>query len=103
MNKDQIAGKVNQVAGRIREKTGEALGDQHLANQGVAQQVKGVAEETWGKAKAGAHEIEKRLRREAGEKANAARHKIVEKATHLKEQAGSAIDRRTEQVRRKPA
>jgi uncharacterized protein YjbJ (UPF0337 family) len=51
MNKDQVTGKVEQAAGRVKQGVGETLGDQKLANQGVADQVKGAARETWGNAK----------------------------------------------------
>jgi uncharacterized protein YjbJ (UPF0337 family) len=41
MNKDQVTGKVEQAAGRVKQGVGETLGNQKLANQGVADQVKG--------------------------------------------------------------
>ena len=51
MNKEEIGGKAEQVTGKIKEKVGEAIGNQNMANKGVADQVKGAAKETWGKAK----------------------------------------------------
>ncbi len=51
MNKDQVTGKVEQAAGRVKQGVGETLGNQKLANQGVADQVKGAAKETWGNVK----------------------------------------------------
>ena len=42
MNKDQVTGKVEQAAGKIKQGVGEAVGNQNLANQGVADQVKGA-------------------------------------------------------------
>ena len=51
MDKDQVAGKFDQTVGKAKEKLGEAVGNQKLANQGVADQVKGAAKETWGNAK----------------------------------------------------
>ncbi len=42
---------MEQVAGRVKQGVGETLGNQKLANQGVADQVKGAAKETWGNAK----------------------------------------------------
>ncbi len=51
MNKETVTGKFDQVAGAIKQKVGEAFKDQSLANSGVAEQVKGAAKETWGKAK----------------------------------------------------
>ena len=47
MDKDQVAGKFDQTVGKAKEKLGDAVGNQKLANQGVADQVKGAAKETW--------------------------------------------------------
>ena len=68
MNKDQVSGKVEQVAGRVKQGVGETIGNQKLANQGVADQVKGAAKETWGNVKDAAgvtadrHQTEAELR-----------------------------------------
>ncbi len=51
MNTEKIEGKFDQVAGKIKQSVGEAVGNQKLANSGVADQVKGAAKETWGNAK----------------------------------------------------
>ncbi len=51
MNTEKVEGKFDQVAGKIKQSVGEAVGNQKLANSGVADQVKGVAKETWGNAK----------------------------------------------------
>ena len=51
MNKDQVTGKVEQAAGWVKQEVGEVIGNQKLANQGVAEQVKGAAKETWGDVK----------------------------------------------------
>lgn len=51
MNKDQVTGKVEQVAGRVKQEVGEIVGNQTLANQGVVEQVTGAARETWGNVK----------------------------------------------------
>ena len=48
MNKDKAAGKYDQVAGKVKQSVGEAVGNNHLANKGAAQQVKGHAKEAWG-------------------------------------------------------
>ena len=39
-----IKGKFDEVAGKVKQATGEAINDQSLANKGAAQQVKGHAE-----------------------------------------------------------
>src|SRR5450631_4352753 len=51
MNKDQVSGKVEQAVGKVKQSVGEALSDEKLANQGVVDQAKGAAKETWGNAK----------------------------------------------------
>lgn len=51
MNKDQIKGKIKEVAGEIQERTGKALGN-------TEQQAKGHAREFAGKAQQKAGDIE---------------------------------------------
>ena len=63
MNKDQIHGKLDQAAGKVKQAVGEGLDDQKMANEGAVQQVKGAAEETWGKAKDAATATADRHRR----------------------------------------
>ena len=48
MNKDQVSGKVEQAVGKVKQRVGETVGNEKLANQGVADQAKGAARETWG-------------------------------------------------------
>ena len=59
MNKDQIQGKVEQATGKIKQGVGEAVGNQDLANRGVADQTKGAVRETWGNAKDAAQQRRK--------------------------------------------
>jgi uncharacterized protein YjbJ (UPF0337 family) len=51
MNTERVEGKFDQVAGKVKQSVGEAVGNERLANSGVADQVKGAAKETWGNAK----------------------------------------------------
>jgi uncharacterized protein YjbJ (UPF0337 family) len=51
VNKDQVVGKVKQAVGKVKQTIGETLGNEKLANQGVVDQAKGAAKETWGNAK----------------------------------------------------
>jgi uncharacterized protein YjbJ (UPF0337 family) len=51
MNKDQVSGKIDQVTGKVKQGVGETVGNDDLANRGVADQVKGAAKETWGNVK----------------------------------------------------
>jgi uncharacterized protein YjbJ (UPF0337 family) len=57
MNKDEISGKVDQVVGKVKQGVGEAIGNQKVANQGVIDQAKGAAKETWGNAKDAANQV----------------------------------------------
>lgn len=36
MNKDQVAGKVDQAVGKVEQTVGETVGNEKLANKGVA-------------------------------------------------------------------
>jgi uncharacterized protein YjbJ (UPF0337 family) len=51
VNKHQVSGKVEQAVGRVKQTVGEILGSDKLANQGVVDQARGAAKETWGNAK----------------------------------------------------
>jgi uncharacterized protein YjbJ (UPF0337 family) len=51
MNKDRVKGAIDQVVGNAKQRAGELSGDTPLQIKGVAQQVKGKLETTWGKAK----------------------------------------------------
>ncbi len=51
MNESNVSGKFHQIAGKVKQSIGEATGDQSLANQGAADQVKGNAKQAWGDIK----------------------------------------------------
>lgn len=51
MNKDRVKGTIDEVAGSAKQKAGEWTGDSQLQVEGIAQQVKGKLENTWGKVK----------------------------------------------------
>jgi len=51
VNKDEIKGKYDQAAGKIKEKTGVMIGKKHMESEGKAQNSKGHMEEAWGKTK----------------------------------------------------
>jgi len=103
MNKENIEGKYDQVAGKIKEKVGEAVGNQKLANAGVAEQIKGAAKETWGKVKDAAsatHDTARAkaetegadLKYRAEEKAHELREKITSTAHNVKENINAKLD-----------
>lgn len=99
MNKDQITGKLEQVAGRIKQGVGDTIGNQKLANEGVADQVKGAARETWGNAKDAADVTTDRHRVDAERTAADARDGIRAKVENLRESVNERIDAHKERER----
>jgi uncharacterized protein YjbJ (UPF0337 family) len=51
MAKENIEGGFDKAVGKVKQKVGEATGDQALANRGVAEQVKGSAKQAVGSVK----------------------------------------------------
>jgi uncharacterized protein YjbJ (UPF0337 family) len=51
MNKDQVEGKVKDVAGRIERQAGEWTGDKKKQVRGTLKQVEGKVQNAWGNAK----------------------------------------------------
>jgi len=90
MNTEKVEGKFDQVAGKIKQGVGEAIGNQKLANAGVAEQVKGAAKETWGHAKdtaAVVHEDNKARTRAKGEDLST---RAENSADHLRDKVANA-------------
>jgi uncharacterized protein YjbJ (UPF0337 family) len=94
MNSNQVSGKFDQVAGKVKQGIGEAIGNQHLANEGVADQVKGSAKEVWGNAKDAVHENAEAKRLAAEERANEARGNFVDSVDATRDHANAVIDDR---------
>ena len=57
MDKDRVAGKVEDIKGRVKRQVGEWTGDEHAQAEGAAQQVKGKIQNAWGKAKDAGREV----------------------------------------------
>ena len=51
MDKDRVKGKMDEVAGRAKRQAGEWTGDTQSQGEGAAQEIKGRAENAWGKVK----------------------------------------------------
>ena len=51
MDKDRVKGKIDQVIGSAKRKTGELTGNFELEIEGMGQEIKGAVENAWGKAK----------------------------------------------------
>jgi len=60
MNKDQVKGKVKDVAGRIERQAGEWTGDREKQVHGAMKQVEGKVQNAWGNAKDAAEKADKR-------------------------------------------
>lgn len=50
-NKDEVKGKFKQVKGTVREKTGRAVGNPDLEEQGAAEHASGKAQQKLGKVR----------------------------------------------------
>lgn len=94
MNNDQVAGKTDQVIGKVKQGVGEAVGNQDLANRGVADQVTGAAKETWGNVKDTANQA-------AEDHAHNTRQAISHNVEDTKNRANDKIDSIKEQHRMK--
>jgi uncharacterized protein YjbJ (UPF0337 family) len=103
MNNDIVTGKLEQIAGKIKESFGEATGDQSAANSGAAEQVKGHARETWGNTKAAVSDVaeskhreaelqEERAKTSAEDIAHDLRSKITSTAENVKNSISEKVD-----------
>ena len=92
VNKDQVSGKAEQALGKVKQSVGETLGNEKLANQGVVDQGKGAAKETWGNAKDAAKEVQQSHKNVATDKAHERRNKISQSVQNAKEKANEKID-----------
>jgi uncharacterized protein YjbJ (UPF0337 family) len=92
MNKSNVSGAVDQVKGKIKQGVGEAVGNQNLANSGVADQVKGAAKETWGNAKDAVNESAQRNKADAEIHATNTRNKVADTTQRVKNSINEKID-----------
>jgi uncharacterized protein YjbJ (UPF0337 family) len=51
MNKDQVQGKIKDIAGRVERQADEWTGDKEKQVHGAAKQVKGKVQNAWGNVK----------------------------------------------------
>ena len=51
MNKDQVEGKLKDVAGRVERQAGEWTGNKNAEVRGAVKQVEGKAQNVWGEVK----------------------------------------------------
>ena len=103
MDKDQVTGKLDQAVGKAKERFGEAVGNEKLANEGVAEQIKGAAKETWGNVKEAARTTHDRHVAETEASAHADRDRLTDKVTEMKDRANAKIDEFKDRERAKRA
>jgi uncharacterized protein YjbJ (UPF0337 family) len=65
MNKEQVKGTIDDVAGRAKRQVGEWTGDTKAQMEGLGQQVKGKAEKAMGTAKDAVHEGQTQVKGQA--------------------------------------
>ena len=94
MNEDTVAGKLKSTGGKLKQSTGEVIGNQNLANSGTADQVTGAAQEAWGKTKDAAGDVGTAARHdhEAHTTSNSIRDGIAHAAENTKNFIGDAMD-----------
>ncbi|WP_422085314.1 CsbD family protein [Variovorax sp.] len=51
MNKDQVAGRVEEAKGKIKEAAGKVVGNEKLQGEGLADQAAGKVQKTYGDVK----------------------------------------------------
>jgi uncharacterized protein YjbJ (UPF0337 family) len=83
-----IKGKYDEVAGKVKQAAGEAVGNHKLANEGTAQQLKGHAEQTVGAVK----EAYAEHKPERDQAAHDIREKLTSTAQNVKESIQHAVD-----------
>ncbi|HXB62079.1 MAG TPA: CsbD family protein [Acidobacteriaceae bacterium] len=99
MNKSHVTGGIDQAVGKIKEAAGNATGDQKLANEGAAQQIKGAAKETWGNVKDSANKASATAwsrmsssEARAGEKSREFREKVTTAVQNAKHTIAGKLD-----------
>jgi len=101
MNSDQMKGKASQAVGKIKRGAGEMTGNDRLANSGLADEVKGAAQETWGNAKDAAHEAGKTREAEHQHKTSEMRDNMATKLEETKNRVNEKIDNFKDQQRQR--
>jgi uncharacterized protein YjbJ (UPF0337 family) len=104
MNTDTAQGKLDQLKGQVKQSVGEAVGNDKLANSGVADQVKGAAKEAWGNTKDAAQAVADDARAHAEIKHAEARehgHDLREKIASTAQNVKDAISEKAEEIKLK--
>jgi uncharacterized protein YjbJ (UPF0337 family) len=100
MNTEKVEGKFDQVAGKIKQGVGEAVGNQKLANAGAAEQIKGAAKETWGNAKDTAAAVHEDNRSRAAAEGEDTAHHLREKITTTAQNVKNTVNEKLDNIKR---
>jgi uncharacterized protein YjbJ (UPF0337 family) len=57
MNKDQVAGRVDEAKGKLKEAAGNVTGSEKLQSEGLVDQASGKTQKTYGDAKEKAKDV----------------------------------------------
>jgi len=63
MDKDRIKGKMDEIAGRAKRQVGEWTGDANAQGEGAMEEIKGTAQNAWGKMKDSARNMKRDMER----------------------------------------
>jgi uncharacterized protein YjbJ (UPF0337 family) len=67
MDKDQVKGKIKDVAGRVERQAGEWTGNEETQAEGAAKQVEGKVQNAWGNVKEAGRDAVKDLKKKSEE------------------------------------
>src|SRR5581483_9882604 len=90
---NKAKGKLDEVAGKMKQSVGEATNNQSMANRGAAQQVKGHGEQALGSVQNAAADTQARGSREAQADAHDVRERVTSTAKNVKERVEDSVDR----------
>ncbi|WP_263378746.1 CsbD family protein [Granulicella paludicola] len=82
-----VHGKIDEGTGKLKQTVGEVSGNEKLANEGAAQQIKGHVEQAWGSIKEAVKESHDRHEPERHD----IREKLVSTAQNVKEKIQHAV------------
>jgi uncharacterized protein YjbJ (UPF0337 family) len=92
-SENKAKGKLDEIAGKMKQGIGEATNNQSMANRGAAQQVKGHAEQAVGSIKnAAANDDVHRSRRDQAA-AHDVRESVTSTAQNVKDRIEDSVDR----------
>jgi uncharacterized protein YjbJ (UPF0337 family) len=68
VDKNRIKGKMDEIAGRAKRQAGEWTGDTQAQGEGTVDEIKGRAENAWGKVKDSARNVKKDMEKKDRER-----------------------------------